>query len=79
MLDGYWLFGEPNTVIARDPSHQNEYISLFKRACLFQREVNLSDLMVIASPNFREAYRIDADFRELVASDRVNFRYLHQV
>ena len=78
MLDGYWLFGEPNTVIARDPARLNEYISLFKHACLFQREVNLSDLMVIASPNFREAYRTDADFRQLVASDWVNFWYMHQ-
>ncbi len=78
MLDGYWLFGEPNTVIARDPARLGEYISLFKHACLFQREVNLSDLMVIASPNFRLAYRSDAEFRELVASDWVNFWYLHR-
>lgn len=46
---------------------------------LFQREVNLSDLMVIASPNFREAYRNDPDFRALVMSDWVNLFYQPRV
>lgn len=77
MLKGYWLFGEANTRMARDPALLNEYISLFKHACLFQREVNLSDLMVIAAPNFREAFRRDADFRHLVESDWVNIWYMH--
>jgi hypothetical protein len=78
MLNGYWLFCEPNTRIARDPDRLDEFISLFKHACLFQREVNLSDLMVIASPNFRRAYHSDLHFKALVHSPWVNISFLHR-
>jgi hypothetical protein len=77
MLDAYWLFGEPNADIARNPARLDEYISLFKHACVTQRKVNLSDLMVAGAPNFRNAYHLDPEFRKLVQSDIVNISYLH--
>lgn len=78
MLNGYWLFCEPNTQIARNPAQYDEFIALFKHACLFQREVNLSDMMVVGSPNFRRAYNSDTHFKKLVHSPWVNISLLHR-
>lgn len=77
MLEAYWLFGEPNTDLARSPVRINEYISLFKHACVFQRKLHLSDLMVIGAPNFRRAYQLDPEFKKLVDSDIVDISLLH--
>lgn len=77
MLDAYWLFGEPNTDIARNGARLDEYISLFKHSCLFQRRLNLSDLMIVGAPNFRKAYLSDPEFKKLADSDIVQISYLH--
>jgi hypothetical protein len=78
MLDGFWLFADADASVSREPARLDEFISLFKHACLLQRQVTLSDHMVISSPNFRAAYQEDVDFRMLTQSDIVRISYSNQ-
>jgi hypothetical protein len=78
MLDGYWLLADGGAAVSSDPARKDEFIALFKHACLFQRQINLSDLMVVVSPNFRNAIRTDSDFRRLAMSDIVRLAYTHK-
>jgi hypothetical protein len=78
MLDGFWLFADADAAVSRERSRLDEYISLFKHACLLQKQVTLSDHMVLSSPNFRTAYYSDADFRKLAQSQLIRIAFSNQ-
>ncbi|MCP5352060.1 MAG: hypothetical protein H6926_02565 [Chromatiales bacterium] len=65
----YWLLGEDQLPLAKAPERQALFVAYFKHSLLFNRQLILSDSLVLNNRNFRVSLQGNTDFRELIRSD----------
>ncbi len=62
----YWLLGDDQLDLAKDPFKKDQFVANFKHSLLFNPSLLFSDSMVINNRNFRHLVENDVAFRELI-------------